>query len=118
MHLRKACKELSRLIDDGPHNTLKYVQVEALLLGFDRQNHDSLDGHLLDSYASEKIHHVRNWFSILCGIGEDGGWTEKHLKEILHGCVGKLGMLVSENGIGLYTPAMAHADRLERDEQG
>jgi hypothetical protein len=33
--------------------------------------------------VAEKIRSARGWFEILCGVGEDGAWEERSLRDYI-----------------------------------
>ena len=100
MHLGKAEEQLWKMIDDGePNDLAKYSKASVLLDGFERQAHD-LNGNVTNGYALEKISDVRGWYTMLCGVGEDG-YTEQKLIENLRAAIGKLKRTIVSNGLSL-----------------
>lgn len=54
-----------------------------LLDGLDRDNEDTDAGERPNEVVGEKIQSARNWFEILCGIGENGDWSEERLRDFI-----------------------------------
>lgn len=92
MHVRKAIDELWKLTS-APANIGTFITATVLLdeLGKDNENIDV--GERRNETVRDKIRSAHNWFSILCGIGEDGNWPEASLRDFIRG---ELGVIRSE----------------------
>ncbi|SRR5260370_33368324 len=82
MHARKANDELWKLTS-APANLGTFVVATVLLDGLDTDNEGIDAGERRNGTAREKIRSARNWFEILCGIGEDGDWPEESLRSFI-----------------------------------
>src|ERR1022692_2363212 len=82
MHVRKANDELWKLTS-APASLETFITAAALLDGLDKANEDANSGERTNGTVSEKIQGARHWFEILCGIGEDGDWSEERLRDLI-----------------------------------
>ena len=99
MNFRKAISILRQLADSGTYDLDTYSKAHALLAGFYDKNRD-INGSILNPASQEKIDDVEMYFQILCDLGEDGFTEEKARKNLLSS-IDKLGMIVSDEGLGL-----------------
>jgi hypothetical protein len=67
--------------------------------GLDRDNEETNTGERPNEVVGEKIQSARNWFEILCGIGEDGDWPEERLRDFI-----RQDLHVLEDQISEYLP--------------
>lgn len=110
MNFRKAYEHLWEMANSTcPGDIDAYVRAAVLLSAFDQENRDPLTGALLDSYISEKIHHVRGWFQDLCGLGERAWNDDQRLRHLMRNDIGKLAGVISRDGFGLYNSGAAGA---------
>lgn len=65
MNTEKAWKALSRLIDDGPDDLLKFAVASAILDGLERD----VPSRPLADQTRSIIFKTRQWFEHLCGLG-------------------------------------------------
>jgi hypothetical protein len=82
MHVRKATDELLKLAA-APATLGTFTTAYVLLAGLDTDNEDVNDEERRNGTVHEKLHSARNWFEILCGIGEEGNWPEERLRHFI-----------------------------------
>jgi hypothetical protein len=82
MHIRKAVDQLKTLAG-SPATLDTYTKAAALLDGLAQENQEVEIGESPNETVDDKIDSARGWFEILCGIGEDGGWTEAELRDFI-----------------------------------
>ena len=85
MHVRKAYDELLKLLDIAPANLDVLTKAAVLFDGMERSNMDTAEGERPNRIVNEKLHSARHWFEILCGVGEEGNWTEAALHQYIRG---------------------------------
>jgi hypothetical protein len=83
MHVRKACEELWNLAADAPANITTFVSASVLLDQLNEDNQDIEIGWRVNGTVREKLSRARRWFEILCGVGEDGAWPERDLRDFI-----------------------------------
>jgi hypothetical protein len=79
MHVRKATEELRKLTS-APASIGTFIRATVLLDALEKDNENVDTGERRNETARDKIRSARNWFEILCGIGEDGNWPEDSLR--------------------------------------
>jgi hypothetical protein len=57
-----------------------FVTASVLLDGLDKDNKEIGPGERVNGTVQEKLSNARGWFEILCGIGEDGEWSQEQLR--------------------------------------
>jgi hypothetical protein len=82
MHVSKVNDELSKLAE-APATLETFIKAAVLLDGLDKDNEDTDEGERRNETASEKTESARHWFEVLCGIGEDGDWSEEGLRDFI-----------------------------------
>jgi hypothetical protein len=106
MHVLKAHDELLKLLDSAPANLETLTTAAMLFDGLERDNMDPNEGERSNEIVNDKLHSARNWFEILCGVGEDGGWAEDHLRELIRKDLSGAAIHIADGGLHYkYWPA-------------
>ncbi len=79
MHVRKVTEELWAL-SNAAGSIDTYVKAAVLLDVLAKDNEDVETTERPNGTVREKIQSARNWFGILCGIGEEGGWADEQVR--------------------------------------
>jgi hypothetical protein len=103
MHARKLCKALSELAKSGGPNLDTFVTAYVLLDRLEKDNNDVDVGWRVNGTVRDKIDGARNWFEILCGIGEDYSKPESDVRAFILQDVG-----VIQSNIGPEDGASSH----------
>jgi len=108
MHVRKANEKLWQLASE-PGNLETFIKAAALLDGLDEDNEDTDMGKRPNETVSEKIHRARHWFEILCGIGEDGDWSDERIRDFVRQDLSVIGQEIEGSHFKRWR-AVAHTD--------
>jgi hypothetical protein len=82
MHVRKAHDQLMKLAS-APADLDTLIKATVFLDGLERDNVDVGEGERINGTARDKIHSARANFEILCGLGEDGDWSEERIRHFI-----------------------------------
>jgi hypothetical protein len=105
MHVGKAHAVLLKLVASAPGNLGTFVIASVLLDELEKDNADIEPGQRVNGTVREKLASARGWIEILCGVGEDGAWPDKDLRQFI-----RQALSVIDDNIE-RTPPTAHFKR-------
>jgi len=97
MHARKSVQQLG-LLAQAPSNLDTFVKAAVLLDGLERNNDNTSDGEHINGIVREKIQNARQWFEILCGVGENGDWDERNVRRAIRSDLSTMGDQIADDG--------------------
>lgn len=99
MHARKAHGKLNELSKALP-NLDTYTKAAVLIDGLLASTSAWLENdERPNEIVRSKLRSARGWFEILCGIGEDGNWTEDHLRDMIRADLYGAEMHINRDGL-------------------